>query len=299
MTRRSGLGRGLDALLPYAPVAGESSGLREVPSASIEPNPRQPRTSFDEDALQGLASSIAQLGLLQPLLVRQPAPDRYELVAGERRLRAARLAGLERVPVMVVVTDEQGALERALVENIHREDLNPIEEAAGYRQLMDEGGLTQERLAERLGRSRATVANTLRLLDLPLGVQRLLVERRLSAAHGRAIAGLNGHPLQERLAGRAAQEGLSVRETEDLVRRFQAMAGAVPGARGGAPSRPPAAGEAQRRLSEHLGTRVRVEMGKRKGKLVLDFVSLDELERIVSVILGDSPGASPRVIRLD
>ena len=298
MTRRSGLGRGLDALLPPGERAAEA-GLLEVPCEAIDPNPRQPRRSFDETSLAELAASITELGLLQPVLVRRSPPGRWELVAGERRLRAAQMAGLERVPVMVVETDERGALERALVENVHREDLNPVEEAAAYRQLMEEGGLTQEALATRLGRSRATVANSLRLLELPVAIQRLLVERRLSAAHGKALAGLGNHPLQERLAQRAAQEGLSVRETEELVRRFQAMGGAVPGRTRDAQPKPAAVSEAQRRLADHLGTRVRVEMGKRKGKVVLDFVSLEELERIVGIVLGESPGASPRVIRLD
>ncbi len=300
MTRRAGLGRGLDALLP--PTASEdSSRLQEVPPRDIDPNPRQPRRDFDEPSLRELAASIAQLGLLQPLVVRRSDRGRLELVAGERRLRAAQIAGLDRVPVMIVETDERGSLERALVENIHRQDLNPIEEAAGYRQLMDEGGLTQEALGERLGRSRATVANTLRLLDLPLSIQRLLVDGRLTAGHGKALAGLSGNPMQERLAQRAAHEGLSARETEELVRKFQAMAGAVPGRgiRGAPGDRPAVATEAQRRLSEHLGTRVRVEMGKRKGKVVLDFVSLEELERIVDIVVGAAPGAEPRVIRLD
>ena len=301
MSRRSGLGRGLDSLLPAGEPPG-GPGMREVPCQAIDPNPRQPRRSFDETTLVELAASIAELGLLQPLLVRPSGAGRWELVAGERRLRAAQMAGLERVPVMIVETDERGSLERALVENVHREDLNPIEEAAAYRQLMDEGGLTQEALATRLGRSRASIANSLRLLELPVAIQRLLVERRLSAAHGKALAGLANHPLQERLAHRAVQEGLSVRETEDLVRRFQAMSGAVPGMSGKArapESRPPLVSEAQRRLADHLGTRVRVEMGKRKGKVVLDFVSIEELERIVGILLGEHPGASPRVIRLD
>jgi ParB family transcriptional regulator, chromosome partitioning protein len=292
---RRGLGRGLDALLPA--LSDATQGVAEAPLDAIDPNPRQPRRSFTDGALHELARSIRELGILQPLLVRASVPGRFELIAGERRLRAARVAGLERVPVMVVDTDERGSLERALVENLHREDLNPIEEAAAYRQLMDEGGVTQEALAARLGRNRVTITNSLRLLDLPVEVQRLLVEGRLAAAHGKALGGLHGNPFQTRLARRAAQEGLSVRETEDLVRRYQAISGG--GARARARPRPPEAAEAQKRLADHLQTRVRVDIGRRKGRIVVDFASLEELERIVAVVLGEQEGATPRTIRLD
>jgi ParB family chromosome partitioning protein len=294
VTRR-GLGRGLDALLPALSDAGQ--GVAEAPLDAIDPNPRQPRHSFTDRALNELAGSIRELGILQPLLVRASVPGRFELIAGERRLRAARVAGLERVPVMIVDTDERGSLERALVENVHREDLNPIEEAAAYRQLMDEGGVTQEALAARLGRNRVTITNSLRLLDLPVEVQRLLVEGRLAAAHGKALGGLHGNPFQARLARRAAQEGLSVRETEDLVRRYQAMSGG--GVRARTRARPPEAAEAQKRLADHLQTRVRVDIGRRKGRIVVDFASLEELERIVAVVLGEQEGATARTITLD
>jgi ParB family chromosome partitioning protein len=288
MPRRSGLGRGLDALLPSEAAGPEPrTGMLQLPVDSIRPNPRQPRRGFDNESLDELADSIEQLGVLQPLLVRRTA-DGYELVAGERRLRAASKAGLDEVPVVEVDTDERGSLERALVENLHREDLNPIEEASAYRQLLDEGGLTQEALGDRLGRNRVTIANALRLLDLPMPIQRLLVDGRLTAGHGRALLGLDGNPFQERLAVRVAQEGFSVRETEDLVRRYQDMS--EPGARGtDRVHRPPLVSEAQRMLSHHLQTRVRVEMGKRKGKIVLDFVSLEELERLLKEIVGDEP----------
>ncbi|MFN2490719.1 MAG: ParB/RepB/Spo0J family partition protein [Actinomycetota bacterium] len=302
MTRRSGLGRGLDALLPTHPPEGEPhapAGPHHVGVDLIDPNPQQPRRAFDDTSLAELAASIGQLGVLQPLLVRPRGEGRFELVAGERRLRAARSAGLDHVPVVVAETDEVGSLERALVENLHREDLNAIEEAAALRQLMDEGGMTQEALGRRLGRSRVTIANALRLLDLPVAVQRQIIEGRLSAAHGKALLGLHGSPFQERLARRAGQEGLSVRDTEDLVRRYQAMSGR-PAPRGaGAAERPAAVSDAQRRLSDLLQTRVRVEMGRRKGRIVLDFVSLEELERIVGILTGEAPGASPRTIRLD
>jgi ParB family chromosome partitioning protein len=292
VTRRAGLGRGLDALLPAQEARTEDAGtgLDLVPLDAIAPNPRQPRQSFDDDAIGDLAESIRELGILQPLLVRDLGHGRYELVAGERRLRASRLAGLERVPVMTVETDDRGSLERALVENLHREDLNPIEEAEGYRQLLDEANLTQEELGQRLGRSRVTITNALRLLSLPPPVQKLLVEGRLSAAHGRALLGLQDNPFQLRLAQRIGAEGVSVRETEELVRRYQAMTPAKGDRR--PQSRPPIATEAQRQLSEYLQTRVRVDVGKRKGRIVLDFVSTEELERLLRVITGEEPGAT-------
>lgn len=292
VTRRSGLGRGLDALLPPAGDAtleGRDS-TSKLPIDRIRANPHQPRRSFDDDSLKELAASISELGVLQSLLVR-PLRDGYELIAGERRLRAAAAAGLSEVPVAVVETDDRGALERALVENLQREDLNPIEEAAAYKQLMEEGGLTQEALATRLGRNRVTITNALRLLDLPLEAQSLLTSRRIAAGHGRALLGLQGNPLQQRIARRAADESLSVREVEDLVRRYQAMS-AAPGRSPGAAGRPPAAMEAQQQLADHLQTRVRVEMGKRKGRIVLDFVSVDELDRLTRIITGAAQGAT-------
>jgi ParB family chromosome partitioning protein len=274
-----------------------ASGSRTAPIESIDPNPRQPRKSFDESALDELATSIGALGLLQPLLVRAVG-TRFELIAGERRLRAAKRAGLSDVPVVVAETDEQGSLERALVENIHRADLDPIEEAAAYRQLMEEANLTQEAMAERIGRNRATIANLLRLLDLPLTVQRLLIDRRLTAGHGKALLGLQGNPFLERLANRAAQEGLSVRETEDLVRRYQTMSGATNTSRGSR-ERTPQEIDTQKRLSDHLQARVRIDMGKRKGKIVIEVSSLDELERVTAVMTGEREGARPSIAALD
>lgn len=302
MTRKAGLGRGLDALLP-APGGAEleeRATLLRVRRADIDPNPRQPRRDFPEEALAELAASIQQLGILQPLLVRPVAGGRYELVAGERRLRAAGRAGLDEVPVVVVETDEAGSLERALVENIHRADLNAIEEAAAYRQLIEDAGLTQEALGERLGRGRVTITNALRLLNLPVGIQRLLIEGKLTAGHGRALLGLEGSPFQERMAKRAADERLSVRETEDLVGRYQAMSAAptLPTATEtgtGKLPRPALATDAQRRLADHLQTRVRVEVGKRKGRIVLDFVSIDELGRLMGLILGAEPSGPETV----
>lgn len=297
MTRRSGLGRGLDALLPAAGPRPEapSGNLREVVVDAIEANPNQPRQSFDDDALGELADSVVALGILQPLLVRALTEGRYQLVAGERRWRAARQAGLERVPVLMVDTDEKGSLERALVENIHRKDLNPVEEAMAYKQLIDEGGLTQEELGERIGRNRVTITNALRLLELPVEIQQMLMEERFTAAHGRLLLGLQGSAFQSRLAKRVAQEGLSVRETEEVMHKYQVLSSATRGP-GGRPTRAPEIVEAQRLLAEHLQTRVRVEMGKRKGRIVLDFVSLDELERLLDVMTGKTKGTSATLV---
>ncbi|MDQ3958281.1 MAG: ParB/RepB/Spo0J family partition protein [Actinomycetota bacterium] len=291
MTRKSGLGRGLDALLPSA--GGDDlerrGDLVEVPLEVIVANPNQPRQVFDESQISELAASIAELGILQPLLLRELDAETYELIAGERRLRAAAAAGLTRVPAIVVETDEKGSLERALVENIQRADLNPIEEAAAYRQLIADAGLTQEELGDRLGRNRVTIANALRLLDLPTSIQRLLTEGKLTAGHGRALLGLAGNPLQERMARRVAEEKLSVRETEDLVRRYQTMAApGTAGARSPEAARSAAVvSEAEARLKEHLQTRVKVQMGARKGKITLEFVSPEDLDRLLAAILGE------------
>lgn len=286
--RRGGLGRGLDSLLPSAAGEGlEAKGrLDEVDVDLIDPNPRQPRETFEDEALAELTASVRELGVLQPLLVRSMPTGRFELIAGERRFRASRAAGRTTVPVVVVETDERGSLQRALVENLHREDLNAIEEAAAYKQLIEDGGLTQEALGEKLGRTRGTISNALRLLELPVSVQRLVVEGKLSAGHGRALLGLDNPVLQERLARRVVAEELSVRKTEDVVRTYQGMTSTGGGARFERPERPAMVAEAQRALADRLQTRVRVDMGKRKGKIVVDFVSLEELERLLDVIVG-------------
>src|SRR5205807_9443174 len=200
MTGRTGLGRGLGALIPSG-----ASVMEELPTASVVPTPRQPRQNFDDEAISDLAASIRQVGILQPVVVRPAGDGTYQLVVGERRWRAARRAGLALIPALVIETDEQGALERALVENVHRQDLNPLEEAGAYQQLLDEAGLTHEDLAERLGLSRPAVTNALRLLDLPAPVQRLIVERRPSAAHGPGFVWLADPPPPElgRPPGRA------------------------------------------------------------------------------------------------
>jgi ParB family chromosome partitioning protein len=269
-----------------------------VSTDAIAPNPSQPRQRFDDEGIRELAASITQLGVLQPLLVRRAVGGRFELIAGERRLRASQIAGLDHVPVIVVDTDERGSLERALVENIHREDLDPVEEAAAFKQLMEEGGLTHEALAQKVGKNRVTITNALRLLELPTDIQRYLLERSLTAAHGRVLLGLQGNPMQIRLARRAAQEGLSVRETEELVRRYRSLTGDKPRR-----DRDPVGSstsalmqETQRRLTDALQTRVRVDSGKRKGRIVIDFVSADELERIAALITGASDVAPVRAV---
>lgn len=296
MTRKSGLGRGLDALLPSGGAGGEPEArgnLLDLSLDAIVANPNQPRHTFDDAGIAELATSIRELGILQPLLVRDLGGGTYELIAGERRLRAAHAAGLETVPAIAVETDERGSLERAIVENIHRADLNPIEEAAAYRQLIAEAGLTQEELGDRLGKNRVTITNALRLLDLPTELQRLLVDGKLSAGHGRALLRLSNNPFQERMARRAAEEKLSVRETEDEVARYLEMTGGVTTGRAGsrrAAEESGAASEAQHRLADHLQTRVKVTMGKRKGKITLEFVSPDDLDRIVRSITEGRPG---------
>ena len=277
MSARTGLGKGLGALIPSG-----ASVLEELPTTFIVPNPQQPRRTFDDEPISDLAASIRQVGILQPLVVRPLGNGTYQLVVGERRWRAARRAGLSMVPALVIETDERGALERALVENVHRQDLNPLEEAAAYQQLIEEAGLTHEDLAERLGLSRPAVTNALRLLDLPPALQRLIAEGRISAGHGRSLLGLNGHPLQERVAQRIVAEGLSVRQTEELVRSYRVDVPRTPSPRRQTRATLDDMGEA---LSEALATRVRVTMGKRKGWVVIECGSRTDLERICEGIL--------------
>ena len=297
VTRKSGLGRGLDALLPASSEleTSDQGSLRMVSIDAVVPNPDQPRHRFEEESLAELTASIRSVGILQPLLVRVTS-DRLSLVAGERRWRAAREAGLTEVPVLVVETDEQGALERALIENVQRANLNPIEEAAAYRQLLDEGGLTQEELADRLGRNRVSITQALGLLELPSGVQSYLIDGRLTAGHGRALLSLRGNPFQERMAQRAALEGLSVRETRDLADRYGAMTGGDSNRTKAVRSTSALAAEAQRTLSERLGTRVKVDAGKRKGKIVIEYSDEEDLGRLLGILSAGSAGQEARVV---
>jgi ParB family chromosome partitioning protein len=266
-----------------SPVPGAT--LREVRPDQITTNPKQPRQVFDEDALAELAHSIKEFGVLQPIVVRAQG-DSFELVMGERRLRAAVLAGLAKIPAIVRDTADDAMLRDALLENIHRAQLNPLEEAAAYQQLLEEFGVTHEELASRIGRSRSQVSNTIRLMNLPVAVQRRVAAGVLSAGHARALLGLANQDQQDDLAGRIVAEGLSVRATEELV----ALAGTEPAAEDRARRKPapkisaPALGELADKLSDVLDTRVRVDLGRRKGKVTIEFGSVDDLERIVAVI---------------
>ena len=294
MARRSGLGKGLGALIPTGESGEQGSALREVPIASIRPNQYQPRALFDEEALASLTASIRELGVLQPVLVRQLAgtgDHEYELIAGERRWRAAKRAGLQTIPALVRTADDAGALEQALVENLHREDLNPLEEAAAYQQLIEDFSLTHEQVAQRVGKSRAAVSNTLRLFQLPPAIQRMVAENQLSAGHARALLGTPDRAYQEALARRAVAEGLSVREVEEAVRdrisltpSAAAEDGTLPGAvatgAAGRRLRPPGILELEELLSDYLDTRVKVDMGARKGRVIVEFSDLEDLERI-------------------
>ena len=297
MSRRGGLGRGLSALIPGA-AEEAGAGLLEVPVEAVKPNPRQPRTTFDDETPDALALSIEEVGVLQPVVVRRTAGG-FELIAGERRLRAAKKAGLPTIPVIVRESDDAESLREALIENIHREDLNAIELAEAFRELLEELGLKQETLADRLGVSRSHVANTIRLLQLPAEVQALLAEGKIQAGHGRALLSLGDDEAQRTLALRAAAEVLSVREVEDLVRRYvdQTAAertSAAPATAAAEPARDPGSlAEVEEILSEQLATRVTIQMGKKRGRIVVEFGSADDLERIVSEIVGSGPGLAP------
>jgi ParB family chromosome partitioning protein len=267
----------------------------EVPVNAVGPNPKQPRTRFDEEAIASLAASIREVGILQPLVVRR-TDGGFELIAGERRLRAARAAGLATVPVVLRDSDDTDLLREALIENIHREDLNPIEQAEAFRQLLEELGLKQEELADRVGVSRSHIANTIRLLGLPLEVQQLLADDRITAGHARALLALGDADAITALALRVAAEDLSVRQTEDTVRRFiETPAPSSPAAERAQPEREAGSnlGEVEEILSEQLATRVTIQMGAKRGRVVIEFGSPDDLERIVSEIVGSGPGLAP------
>lgn len=352
MARRSGLGRGLGSLIPAEVVGDRTSALREVPITAVRPSPLQPRTHFDEEAMASLAASIRELGVLQPILVREVEPDSYELIAGERRWRAAKRAGRQTIPVIVQTASDVHSLEQALVENLHREDLNPLEEAAAYQQLLEEFRYTHEQIATRVGKSRTAVSNTLRLLQAPAGVQRALGEGSISAGHARALLGTPDRTFQEDLAKRIVSEGLTVRAVEEAVRQRATDAAApgpfrvpppepataladasdasdgVPGGRLGGDATPettvepppatpppdpasdrqvarqagaevpapepapfgrrlPAPGvlELEELLANHLNTRVKVDMGSRHGRIVIDFATLEDLERIYKLMV--------------
>lgn len=278
--RKGGLGRGLDALIP---VDRPDEGFTTIPVEAIAPNPHQPRSHFDEASLETLAASIREVGVLQPVIVRPADTEgRYVLVAGERRWRASRRAGLSGVPAIIRgETEDATNLTEALIENLQREDLTSLEEAGAYRQLMEDFGLTHEAIATRVGKSRTTVTNTLRLLQLPPTIQGMLERGELTAGHARALLGLDDPAYAQHIATRAAEEGWSVRQVEDAVRaRAGTPARPAPSPAKERPARPPAIIELEERLAEHLGARVDIDYAGKTGKLVVRFTSLDDLERI-------------------
>lgn len=284
--KRGGLGTNLDSLIPTSlTVAGtEVAQQNEVPINQISPNPRQPRTVFDETALNELIASIKSIGILQPPVVRKVAENKYELVMGERRYRAAKAAGLTSIPVIIRQTPDNELLRDALIENIHRSNLNPLEEGAAYAQLLSDFGCTHDELALKLGRSRPLISNTIRLLNLPDAVQRKVASGVLSAGHARALLGLTDAADIEKLASRIVAEGLSVRSTEEIIATMKptsksAKKSSVKGVSG-------AGLAAAELLSDYLDTRVSVESGKGKGKIVIEFAGNEDLQRIVDLIEG-------------
>lgn len=297
--QRRGLGRGLGSLIPTGPAeeegdavaeASEQAGLApvdgayfaEVPLAQITPNRVQPRQVFDEEAMAELVHSIREIGVLQPVVVRRHGPEDYELVMGERRWRASQAAGLDVVPAIVRETDDVDMLRDALLENLHRSQLNPLEEAAAYQQMLDDFGCTHEELAHRIGRSRPQISNTLRLLKLTPAVQRRVAAGVLSAGHARALLGIEDPDLQDRLAQRVVAEGISVRGLEEIVAVRDPEAPAPRTAR----RKPVAPGLADlaERLSDRFETRVKVDLGRAKGKITVEFATLDDLQRIVDIM---------------
>jgi ParB family chromosome partitioning protein len=321
LQRKGGLGRGLAALIPTAPIDAAPMGTsasgsvsperpsgdrdvptdqitgasyQELPIGSIVPNPRQPRQVFDDDALAELAHSIKEFGLLQPIVVRllpaEPAIGQrgtpYELIMGERRWRAAQQAGLDRIPAIIRGTADDAMLRDALLENIHRVQLNPLEEAAAYQQLLEDFGVTHEQLASRIGRSRPVITNTIRLLKLPVAVQRRVAVGVLSAGHARALLSLDEPQAQEDLAARIVAEGLSVRATEEAVTLSRTEPSKpVPKTTGPRPIRAPGLQHLAESLSDAFDTRVKVELGRRKGRIIVEFGSVDDLERITTLMI--------------
>lgn len=291
MSGRRGLGRGLEALIPSTPAEARESGLQqiegaryaELPIAEIVPNPRQPRQIFDEDHLAELVHSIKEVGLLQPIVVREVSPHRYELIMGERRWRASQKAGLSTIGAIIRDTSDEDLLRDALLENLHRSNLNPLEEASAYQQLLEDFGCTHEELAERIGRSRPQISNTLRLLKLTPAVQRRVAAGVLSAGHARALVSVANPEIQERLATRVVAEGLSVRALEEIV-TVGPDKSANTARRVSQSMSAPRLADLASRLSERFETRVKVDLGRSKGKITVEFATLEDLERIVQVM---------------
>ena len=320
--RRSGLGKGLDALIPTNRNTGSTTsgtstsdgtsvesvtGLKDIAVNAIDPNPNQPRVHFDEASLAELTASISAIGVLQPILVRPDENGRYQLIAGERRWRAASRAGLQMVPAIVRVTDDVSSVEQALVENLHRQDLTPLEEAAAYQQLLEDFNMTHEQVASKVGKSRSAITNALRLLGLPPSIQSLLADGRLSAGHAKALLGTPDRSLQEQLAKRAVEMGWTVRGIEEAVRDSQPVStttggGASAGTSGKSSGksaastaaktttlRPPGLLELEGLLAEHLQTSVGVTMSGKHGKVIIDFADLEDLERIYRLMTEGPP----------
>ena len=289
-SRKGGLGRGLDALIPQSIIPTEiktSSGVitanrDEVELSNISANPKQPRTNFDEDQLTELALSIKEVGLLQPPVVRSLGNGKYQLIMGERRFRAAKLAGLKTIPVIIRQTSDDQLLREAIVENIHRSQLNPLEEAAAYQQLLNDFNYTHDELAVKLSKSRPVITNTMRLLNLPVSVQRRVAAAVISAGHARALLSLTDEKEIENLANRIVAEGLTVRAVEEIVASGGAKvkAGSVRSGKILAPKLKQISDD----LADYLDTRVSVELGKKKGKIVIEFATIEDLERISKVI---------------
>ncbi len=289
-TRKGGLGRGLDALIPQSVIPTEiktSSGVitanrDEIELSNISANPKQPRTNFDEDQLTELALSIKEVGILQPPVVRSLGNGKYQLIMGERRFRAAKLAGLKTIPVIIRQTSDDQLLREAIVENIHRSQLNPLEEAAAYQQLLNDFNYTHDELAVKLSKSRPVITNTMRLLNLPVSVQRRVAAAVISAGHARALLSLTDEKEIENLANRIVAEGLTVRAVEEIVASGGAKvkAGSVRSGKILAPKLKQISDD----LADHLDTRVSVELGKKKGKIVIEFATIEDLERISKVI---------------
>ncbi len=293
-TRKGGLGRGLDALIPTSIMPTEiktASGVvtanrDEIDLNNISANPKQPRTVFDEDQLTELALSIKEVGLLQPPVVRSIGNGKYQLIMGERRFRAAKLAGLKSIPVIIRQTTDDQLLREALIENIHRSQLNPLEEGAAYQQLLNDFSYTHDELAAKLSKSRPAITNTMRLLNLPLSVQRKVAAGVISAGHARALLSLTDQKEIENLANRIVAEGLTVRAVEEIVATGGAKvkAGSIRSGKIIAPKLK----QISDQLSDHLDTRVSVELGKQKGKIVIEFATIEDLERINTKILKNS-----------
>ncbi len=299
MARSSGLGKGLSSIIPTADRADGNEAvtaavLADIAVSAVLPNPNQPRVHFDEETLSELTASIAEMGVLQPILVRPLDEHTYELIAGERRWRAAQRAGLSTIPAVIRTTDDVSSVEQALVENLHRQDLTALEEAAAYQQLIGDFGLTHDQVSTRVGKSRSSITNSLRLLGLPPAVQRLLADGQLSAGHARALLGTPDRGRQESLAREAVAGGWSVRMVEDAVRSIAAGSPPEPsvspidgaGLTPATKLRPPGLLELENLLAEHLDTRVSVQVTAKRGRVTIDFADLEDLERIYRVIAG-------------